>query len=647
MKKTLLKIVLSLALIVAVCVGMVACGGSSWDESNVSLNTITAETGVQGGMVAETENYVYFINGKASAEDDNSLGAPIKGALYAADKSDLTKQSIVVPKLFVASDYKAGVYIYGGYVYYGTPSTDKNSSGEIAKDELVFAKTTLDGTGTEILFNAGAISTEYRIVKGADGVVYIVYYDNGDSAIKCFNTSTKSSIEVAKTDEEAELESLDAHLFATNEGINDVVVYYTTKLYSADYDEEEAKSEDYQRATFAYNKLYAYKAGEQSAVCVLDGKKAVFETYSLSKVFGKYVEYSVAKNDGANKTENYVVEGASLYGKVLADSVKITNDKYLAGETTFLVVDVNNAYYVDGDSKNVIKTSLVGTANEIDVATKPVAKGDTVATLFFVDGDYVYYSNNTGDIARIYIGDDRDTSVNENKLKEQTVSEGAVLTDWFAPKLVKWTVNSQEKTCLFYANSSDDGCSYVYCVDVNGEIQAEDTDEDEKMDKWSIKGNARLGDMIDADKAKIVDNEITKLAENLDDSGRIVFDTNSVGEVVLENSEITRVKALYDSYEGTDVYDLITENIVNDLNIYVAALDLSKKLYALNGFYDKTEAEKTALESAYNEAKAAREKLFNDDDSEDHAFYTAVLDKVVVNLNFEYGKAVEFFTAEE
>ena len=72
MKKTLLKLLLCVTLLAVICFGGCSCGSSSWDGSKVTLKTITNEVGVQGGMVAETENYVYFINGKADAD---GLGA--------------------------------------------------------------------------------------------------------------------------------------------------------------------------------------------------------------------------------------------------------------------------------------------------------------------------------------------------------------------------------------------------------------------------------------------------------------------------------------------------------------------------------------------------------------------------------------------
>ena len=59
MKKTLLKIFVS---VLAVCTGLmcfVGCGGD-FNPDSITLTTLTKEVEV-GGFIAETENYVYYI----------------------------------------------------------------------------------------------------------------------------------------------------------------------------------------------------------------------------------------------------------------------------------------------------------------------------------------------------------------------------------------------------------------------------------------------------------------------------------------------------------------------------------------------------------------------------------------------------------
>ena len=132
MKKILTKLICTMLVVCLLCSSLIACANNNWSGSNISLRPANAGSVVEnGGFIAETENYVYFINGMADSNADNTLGTPIKGALLVADKSDLSKTEIAVPKLFVASNSSAGLFIDGEYVYYGTPSTEKDKKGNV------------------------------------------------------------------------------------------------------------------------------------------------------------------------------------------------------------------------------------------------------------------------------------------------------------------------------------------------------------------------------------------------------------------------------------------------------------------------------------------------------------------------------------
>ena len=85
--KTILIVVFSLALL---CTSLVGCGGTKWTGNG--LVDSGSATSV-GGFIAETDKYYYFINGVGVSSDNNTLGVPQKGALYAADKTDLSHQA--------------------------------------------------------------------------------------------------------------------------------------------------------------------------------------------------------------------------------------------------------------------------------------------------------------------------------------------------------------------------------------------------------------------------------------------------------------------------------------------------------------------------------------------------------------------------
>ena len=84
MKKILVKILVC-ALAVICAFGMVACGDNDWQGTSMKSPGAVLSN---GGFLAETENYVYYINGFTSYGDDNEFGTPVKGSLMAAENQE-------------------------------------------------------------------------------------------------------------------------------------------------------------------------------------------------------------------------------------------------------------------------------------------------------------------------------------------------------------------------------------------------------------------------------------------------------------------------------------------------------------------------------------------------------------------------------
>ena len=65
MKKKIGKIV-ACVMAVLMLVGVAACGNNGWQGTTMTnWGTISTTTSADGGFVAETQNYIYFINGFA------------------------------------------------------------------------------------------------------------------------------------------------------------------------------------------------------------------------------------------------------------------------------------------------------------------------------------------------------------------------------------------------------------------------------------------------------------------------------------------------------------------------------------------------------------------------------------------------------
>ena len=154
-----------------------------------------------GGFAVKKDGYVYFINGSEEYSADNTFGEVVKGSLMRIAYEDLqsgkyAETETVVPMLFTAQNFDAGIYIYGDYVYYATPTTDKNLSGTVENSWIDFKRAKLDGSETmkDYYFRLEDNASKYRFVE-VDGVVYCMYEEDG--ALKSFNTDTRKTVTLA------------------------------------------------------------------------------------------------------------------------------------------------------------------------------------------------------------------------------------------------------------------------------------------------------------------------------------------------------------------------------------------------------------------------------------------------------------------
>ncbi len=134
-----------------------ACGGGVYEGDKLDYVTPETKAVSNGGFAVEYGDYVYFINGMENYTVENEYGEVVKGALMRMKKSDLNddiasagynKAETVVPMLFVAQNFTSGIYIYGDYVYFATPTTAKDKNGEVVNSSIDFKRAKLDGSET-------------------------------------------------------------------------------------------------------------------------------------------------------------------------------------------------------------------------------------------------------------------------------------------------------------------------------------------------------------------------------------------------------------------------------------------------------------------------------------------------------------------
>lgn len=629
MKKFLICVIS--ALLAAVSVFAAACGKDTSFTAPGFGDFGAAET--QGSFVCTTDNYVLFINGVATSTDDNSYGAPVKGSLMAIKKADFaagnySEAKIIVPKLFAASDYTSGLFVNGDYVYYGTPSTDKDSSGKIANGEIAFMKSKLDGTEKpQQLFKYSSLSVSYRIVSDGDSV-YVAYYDSADAALKVYSEKTAATQVIAKTDSTVNDEfgetgtylSLGEYKFAETNDAAAFAVIYTVTVYDAKYYEEAAAQSGYSRSTANYNYVYAYKAGDGAesggtllGKAVLDGS-AKNLTYSLKLVKNGYAFYS-EKDINSKET----VKGAAV--KEFADlnkHVEIKNADLVA-DTTY-IESPEKVYAIDSDAKTVYETSLLtdGRAEKHTV----IPADESLSSILFKLGDDLYFYNTDNNIVRI--------KINDAEAETVRVSLGAVNTSWYKPALI--TVS--DKKYLVYCDATTVGSSYSYVADLAADVIGEDIDDDGENDLFYLGGVKVLGKVTAADAANVVADAVSAIPSTLD-----LEETDGV----LKSEKYDNAQKIYDELSD-EVKEFVSERDVTKLANCKKAVSLANAYYKLKSVVDYDElsdAEKATLKTDYETAKAARQAII---DEEGEETFKAIRDMIEENIKYYFqqaGKKVE------
>ncbi len=222
--------------------------------------TSSQEASSNGGFAVEKGDYVYFINGIEANTADNTYGEVEKGSLMRISKSDLGAKNYenvqtVVPSIIYASEYSAGIFIYGDRVYYTTPSTDRDGDGNVLNGYLNFNSTKLDGTGTSKtpIYQSSTSSIDYRYVE-VDNTVYLMYIEaeaEGETTyknIRSLNTETGDDTLLAY--------HVTNYLFS--EDLENATVYYTMGVTNYVGSKNES-------AQNGYNQVYKVTADDTTA----------------------------------------------------------------------------------------------------------------------------------------------------------------------------------------------------------------------------------------------------------------------------------------------------------------------------------------------------------------------------------------------
>ena len=196
---------MSKKIIFAISVLMVAalllCGCESYRFSPSFSAYPSADSIVynNGNIAVQQGDYVYFINSKTDydyvksnenyfAHKNNRLkGAIMRGTISDGEIKDV---DVIVPKDAMTGSTTGGIYVYGEWIYYTSPTTSANFNGEVqGGSTLEFYRTKIDASKTQKICSVDSTSFSYVVTSEA-----IFYYL--DSTLYYVDTTAKRNFKV-------------------------------------------------------------------------------------------------------------------------------------------------------------------------------------------------------------------------------------------------------------------------------------------------------------------------------------------------------------------------------------------------------------------------------------------------------------------
>lgn len=302
---------------------LAGCGATAYKGDVLDNYVSEAQVSSNGGFAVQKGDFVYYINGYESNTADNTYGEVEKGALMRISVTDLqngnySNVKTVVPSLFVAQDYTSGIYIFDDYVYYATPTTNKNyGTGEASNESLDFKRASIKGDAApmeDYYFRLKNKASKYRFVKEGN-VVYCLYEEDGD--LKSFNTSTRKSALLVK----------DASKYYYDEtNLDSPYVYYTMSV--ADVDKENKNSESYTQLYCVSAAATAMASASKAEITVTIGNGETVK-YDFDET---YFQEQNKKEKDAGNDEPYDLGDYTTYpyvnlGNLVLDGVGIGNEQ--------------------------------------------------------------------------------------------------------------------------------------------------------------------------------------------------------------------------------------------------------------------------------------------------------------------------------
>lgn len=494
-----MKKFLCLVLALGIALSLAACSGG-WKST---VTDYSGEVSSNGGFAVVKGDYVYFINGVESNTADNSFGTPVKGALVRVKLADLDKEEIpagevVIPQLVLtnAAEGSNGFYIYGDYVYYTTPSVDKDKTGAVQNTKLVYARTKLNGTDTTQITTVDNLTSSFRYVQSGDKVYLVLNTtnDDGQNVLISYDAS-KSNTVVARTDEVKDDErTVAVQNYVFSDDLSKNYCYYVETAY----DKERGEDESYQNIV-----KFNFDGSDKTTVCEgSDGTQGA--TFTLIKDTGSEVYYSKTYVDTTvTTTVKYFVAKNGDFSASTLLSEATTNASTIFATTSYFKAPDAIVYFdstkgflkYDYTARNNVENYGVTYLVE-DRQALSVISGLTVSS--YQDG-YVYMTDSSNYYYRISVETLLSGNLTEADVVRLTYVSLSTASTFYKPEIIG--------DYILAANDASPFGDYVYAV----KMEKANLDDDAKEAKlaeydFTVKENVekfakrRLGVITETDK---------------------------------------------------------------------------------------------------------------------------------------------------
>ena len=429
-KKIMIVLALSLVFV------MVFAGCTSMTQTAVAGGDAKAVVENNGGLAVKQGAFIYYINGLTATADikkkeDNTFGNVVKGAIMRAEldgDGNVKKgsQKVLVPLMALSANKKGGITVLGNWVYYTTPSIQKDKYDVLQTSYLEFMRTSIDGTVTQNIATVDGQSTEYKFTSDA-----LVYFANGTITRVSYDDEKVGATDIIAENVSSVVLPM-SQTFDPAKGATDDVIFYT-KASQNDKD--------------MFNITYAVgtKAGSE-AKAIIDGKSYGEDKktqYTISLKFANVVADGIElyyEKANTNDHENK----AGIFGAKYANGVlDVKNEVRFTGEsqTTIFPMSLESGLYVLQNGKLTLRKESVSESGVesffaedsaielpsgaviVDFVTYKYFDGSELESVLYIDANKLYVRPlaNNG-MAAVAITTENDYAIDSSWLMPEVIS---------------------------------------------------------------------------------------------------------------------------------------------------------------------------------------------------------------------------------